>query len=217
MKKYRICFLVVLLTFICGCFCGCVNNNIKAICNALVPVANLSIVSFDGSGESQLGLPNLGHSFIVIKNTSSQELIAGNYPLAPNEEVCIGTWSIKEHFGVWYNVESNYINYNNKYDGRVSVTQQISLEELNSISNFIANHNKWSALKNCSYFAINLWNSIAQESEKLSTYLIYKPAKLVNELKQFNEFNINQIFNTSTDVGYFLESGYKTFTFGGKQ
>lgn len=178
-------------------------------------IALLSIFAFDGKSECKWGLMNLGHAFLSIENVSNDTLEILNYTLDTDKTVCIGTWSIKEHFGVWYNVESNYYSTYNKYDGRVSVTIGLTAEDLDTLCSFIANNDKWNPLNNCSKFALNAWNSVASESERLLKPIIYTPSNIVNQLKQFDSYEINRPMITENKFGYFSSSQFVSFGFNG--
>lgn len=190
---------------------GCNKSNIKKYTTySSNDIAVLSIYTFDGSGEGVFALPNLGHSFLTITSLNSSFKIC-NYQLIENETICIGTWSILEHFGVWYNLESNYINFNNKYNGRISLSKGIDLKDIDTISSYIDKNDEWTPFKNCSCFAIGLWNSVAKPSENLDTYLIYTPSKLVKDLKSFTSYDINKTIKTQGEFGYYKNYEYVSF------
>ena len=183
---------------------GCTNTTSKQkTIIKTTDVALLSLFTFDGKKESTLGLMNLGHSFLSIENISSDVIKIANVTLAPNETIAIGTWSISAHFGIWYNVESNYIAEHNKYDGRLSITTGISLDDMVSITNYILSHDYWTPLANCSCFALNLWNEVAENSEKLSKPLIYSPSHLAKCMKNFENYEENKEIITDTNFHYF--------------
>ncbi len=212
-------FSVAIFIFVSSmCFYSCkTDSKTRRIENIENAVATLTIFTYDGKGESKFGLMNLGHSFLSISNMSQSDIIIGSYKLNSNESVCVGTWSIQEHFGVWYNVESNYIRLYEKYLGRLSVTKYLEENDIETICDFIATHDYWSPIYNCSYFAINLWNSVAKQNEKLDTYLIYSPSKLSSQLKTFQEYQINKSIKTNYDFGYFNETMFVSFNLEGDE
>ena len=177
-------------------------------------VAKLSIVSFDGASESVLGLMNLGHAFVVIENNSSEDMIVGKYNLKSGRAVTIGTWSIAEHFGIWYNVENNYIEYCNKYDGRVSLSKEISIDDLNKINTFISTNDRWGVLKNCGYFATNLWNTVAKDGEILNVG--YTPKSICSVITNTPNFEKNIVIPVSDEMGYFDSENYISFKLEGE-
>lgn len=210
MKKIIVVLLMVILTPLITA-CNKAREYVAKIDNT--DTALLSIFTFDGKSESSFGLMNLGHSFLTIENISSEPIDICNKTIHSGETICVGTWSIRDHFGVWYNVESNYITEHNKYDGRVSVTIGIGSDDIDTISDFIYKSDNWNPLHNCSYFAINLWNNIASNTEKLDIGgLFYTPAKLKSEIIKFPNYEINREIITDTDFGYFNDTTYVSHT-----
>ena len=176
-------------------------------------IALLSIFAFDGKDETKWGLMNLGHAFLSIENISDNKLEILSFDLEKDKTMCIGTWAIKDHFGVWYNVESNYFASYNKYDGRVSVTISLNEEELNKLCSFISTKDRWNPINNCSKFALNAWNSVASEEESLIKPLIYTPSNIANQLKKFDSFEVNRPIVTDKEFGYFDKDKYVSFGF----
>ena len=190
MKKFSL-FLILICVF---AFFGCsTNKSVKLEATfSTNDVATLSIFSFNGKGESKYGIKNLGHSFLSITNNSTSNITIAGKEIEPNEEIYFGAWSLSVHFGIWYNVESNYIEFYNKYNGRVSVDKGITIEDIETISDFILTNDTWTPVNNCSRFAIRCWNSVAKESEKLNLRLVNTPTKLIKNLKKFENFEINK-------------------------
>lgn len=201
LKKFcLILVLVVCLLPLWGCSSS--NREYKTSISAQ-DVAKLSLFTYDGKSESVFGLPNLGHSFLSIENISEENFKIGNRIVAPNETIALGTWSIQAHFGVWYNVESNYISEYDKYNGRVSITTGINLEDIVVINEYISKNDNWSPLDNCSNFALGLWNGIAEDSEKIEIGLIKTPKKIAIELAKFDSYEINKEIITDTKFNYY--------------
>ena len=200
MKKiFTLCLLLVLSMIT---LTACKQEHHKTLIEAS-DTALLTLYTFDGSSESTMGLFNLGHAFVSIENISEVTIKIGKNTLEPHEAITIGTWSIKAHFGVSYNVESNYINNHNKYDGRISVTCGINSNDIATISKFIDNNDYWSPLHNCSQFALNLWNSVASTDEELVTPVIYSPGKIAKSLKNFEVYETNRQIETGDKMYYF--------------
>lgn len=174
-------------------------------------VARLTLFAFDGSTERKWGLMNLGHSWISIENISDNVLDLNDRKINCGEIVSIGTWSMLDHFGVWYNVESGYISEYNRYDGRVSITIGLSEDELHTVCEFISSHDKWNFLYNCSKFALNLYNSVATESEYIETPLIYTPAYNVKNIKKFDTYEMNKPIPATGKVGYYSNAKFVSF------
>lgn len=200
MKKiFTLCLLIVLSMIV---LTACKQEHHKTLIET-DDTALLTLYTFDGSSESTMGLFNLGHAFVSIENISENTITIGKNSLEPHQAITIGTWSIKAHFGVWYNVESNYIKNHNKYDGRLSVTCGIDSNDIVTISKFIDNNDYWSPLHNCSQFALNLWNSVANTDEELVTPVIYSPSKIAKSLKTFDVYQTNRPIETGDKMYYF--------------
>lgn len=210
MKKFLSFFILIMIA--CVVFASCSVNTPKHKTSVTSSdVALLTLFTFDGKKESKFGLFNLGHSFLSVENISSETITIGKVEVAPNETISIGTWSIKAHFGVWYNVESNYIKDYNKYDGRISITAGISSEDTEKMNNFILAHDYWSPINNCSNFALNLWNTVAEEDEELVRPFIYSPSKIAKALKNFEGYETNREIKTSDKFFYMDENTPKYF------
>lgn len=178
-------------------------------------IAELTLFTFNGDGEGKLGLMNLGHAFLSLKNTSSSTINLLNKTISSDETISFGTWSILQHFGVWYNVESNYIVQHNKYDGRLSITIGIDQEDIDTLCQFISTHDSWNPLQNCSNFALNIWNTVAMDSEKIEKPIIYTPSHIAKEIKKFENYEINKAIPTEDTMGYFDGSTYVSFQLEG--
>ena len=210
MKKFLSFFILIMIA--CFVFASCSVNTTKHKTSVTSSdVALLTLFTFDGKKESKFGLFNLGHSFLSVENISSETITIGKVEVAPNETISIGTWSIKAHFGVWYNVESNYIKDYNKYDGRISITAGISSEDTEKMNNFILAHDYWSPINNCSNFALNLWNTVAEEDEELVRPFIYSPSKIAKALKNFEGYETNREIKTSDKFFFMDENTPKYF------
>lgn len=202
------CMLCFFAVFMTACGGGTKVTTISADDDIIV-----TIYAYDGAGESSFGLMNLGHSFMSFENISDSEVYIGEYALAPNDIVTISTWCVSEHFGVWYNMESNYIKYHDKYNGRYSVSMGIKKDSLNEVEKYIKNNDVWRPTKNCTNFSIGLWNMLCESGEKLDTPLIYTPKKLVQNIKRFTTFEHNKSIVASDRLGYFDDNGFVTFAF----
>lgn len=168
--------------------------------------ALLTIFTFDGKKESTLGLANLGHSFLSLENISDHTITIAGVDIPVGKTLAIGTWSISSHFGVWYNVESNYITEYNKYDGRLSITTGITDEDVDKLTKYINNHDYWTPLTNCSCFALNMWNEVVSDGEKLPKPLIYNPAHIAKCIRNFESYETNKELITDSQFYYFQDS-----------
>lgn len=180
-------------------------------------IAYVSLFTYSGEGETSYGLVNLGHSFLSIENISTSDITLYNYTIPAGETITIGTWSLSKHFGIWFNIESNYIVNRNKYDGRYSVTTGVSVEDINKLNDFMSSHDKWGCLKNCSYFAQSFWNEIAEESEFIPYKPIFTPKYLEEEIQKFEEHEYNREIITNDTCYYFDGDTFQEFHFEGEE
>jgi hypothetical protein len=218
-KKFHIkAFILVFMISICSILSACNNGNNDYKVNMYnTDIAYFSLFTYSGEGESSYGIVNLGHAFLSIENISEEDIVVYNYTIPAGETVSIGTWCLSNHFGIWFNIESNYIDNCNKYDGRYSITTGISLEDIETIDDFMKDHDKWGALRNCSYFALSLWNEIAEDSEYIAEKPIYTPKYLEEEISKFDTHEINRAINTSNVCSYYNGDKYLEFHFEGDE
>lgn len=207
-----ICIIISSLTLVA---CGSNNDRTYSLSISDGDVAKLSLFIFDGDGEGKLGLMNLGHAFLSIENISDEPIHILTKNINAGETISFGTWSILQHFGVWYNVESNYIVQHDKYNGRLSITIGVNSEDIEILSKFISTHDRWNPICNCSNFALNLWNTVAESSEKIDKPLIYTPSYIAGEVKKFDGYEINKVIPTEDTLGYFDGSTYVSFQIEG--
>ncbi len=121
-------------------------------------VARVSIVSYLKNAF------DTGHSWLYIENISGKTLTVGVYTLEPGEAVSVGTfrYTRKEGRGIYYNVECYCVN---KFGAgaRYSLSENVTENELAKISQKINKYSsKWTPVKNCAYFAAEVWNSISR-------------------------------------------------------
>ena len=178
-------------------------------------IALLTLFTHDGKSEYKYGLFDLGHTFFSIENLTNNNLKLSKMTIKPNSTISFGTWPVLEHFGVWYNLESNYIAQHDRFNGRLSITIGINNEDINSISQFIENNDRWTPIHNCAYFAVNIWNMVATNSEYISKTLIYTPDFIAKEIRNFDNYEINKEIKTSDIIGYFDNNRYISFKMEG--
>lgn len=187
-------------------FTGCGNDNRTRELNiSSDDTALLSIFSDNGKSESNFFLQNYGHAFLSVTNISDATFFVGDWEVDPDETITIGLWNVLQHSGVWYNLESNYIEEYNKYNKRVSITIGIDSEDIKALSKHINNNDRWTPLYNCSKFALKAWNLVAEENEKINDKFIVSPSYLVNEITKFEEYQENKDCNTEKVIRFYKE------------
>ena len=203
MKRYFIGLFLIIISIVF--FHGCKDDRVRTLSVDSSDVALISIVADDGKKDSNIILRNYGHAFLVIENISQDILVIGDREVLPLESITIGLWNIKEHFGIWYNIESNYISEYNKYRNRVLITIGINLEDIDSINSEIRACDKWTPIFNCSTFATKLWNLVAEEDEKINDKLLLSPSYLVKEITKFKGHERQKEIITNKNIFYYGE------------
>lgn len=203
MKRYI--FVVFLLILSISILSACKENTDRQLNVTNDDVALLSIFADNGKSESNLLLRNYGHAFLSITNITDNSFTIGDREVAPNETITIGLWNVLEHFGVWYNIESNYIAEYEKYTHRVSLTIGIGNEDINTLTEIIKNSDRWNPFFNCSTFALKMWNSVADENEEIYKKLIVSPSYLVKEITKFDDYEENRECVTDKNIKYYNE------------
>lgn len=190
----------------------------------------VSIYSNDSNGSSNSSL--LGHSWIEIYNNSTQSFYIGHYLLLPFSGVTVGTYGNKSHLGIYYNLEYlNYISqtntpnngsiytngstysseyYSNDYnsnDGRVSLTNVVSLFYYLYINVVLNSSDSWGLFDNCTNFATNVWNTVSDI--QLSVPIISTPSNLKNQIKNISNVTYNRpLCGNSVKVGYYQGNSF---------
>ena len=122
----------------------------------------------------------LGHSWLLITNTSNSTLTVGKFPLPAGECVYVGTWGNLQWDGIWYNAEG-YQKREGELSNHNSVKMNLTSANLNTITSKINSHyNTWSVLDNCSSFAVECWNAVS--STDLSAGIPNLPTHLAQNI-----------------------------------
>ena len=199
---------VFLILAMCFMFVGCgapAATPDRTVANTVGPgsLIELSIYTYDGNGHGIFLVPNLGHSFVSAKNVSAGSLTIGNYVLTPGEEITIGTFVQTAHSGVWYNIEAAYTTIGT-YQNVVSLTIGVSdASKITAITDYIINSDYWSFTKNCTDFALDIWNIAAGEDAIEVSGLFTTPTALQAQLMRFNEFELNRLLSVASDPSYY--------------
>jgi len=203
MKRYVFVALLIFMSIFT--FSACDGNKDRGLDVSDDDVALLSIYADDGSSESNFLLRNYGHAFLSIENISDTSFTIGDRQVNAHETITVGLWNVLEHFGIWYNIESNYISEYNKYSNRYSLTIGISLEDIQKICELIDKSDRWNPFFNCSTFAMKVWNLVAEDNEKINSKLIVSPSYLVKEITKFDDFEKNRECVTDKNIQYYKE------------
>lgn len=182
MKKALILLILLLL---CGCGQTVSVQKRKIAEGSGTAAARLTLISYDGKDECSYLIQSYGHSFLMLQNTSETPLpLTGDAVLAPGESVTFGWWAIDRHLGLWFNVESEYIHKAGRYGERVSVSADLSEEQLTRLRAFLEKNDSYSPLGNCAKKAAACWNEVLPENAIILGFFA-TPGELCAELKRF--------------------------------
>jgi len=166
-----------------------------------------TLTTFNGSTEKEPFVANLGHSWLSIENHLDHSINLNGYDVSPNETVTFSVWAVVDHFGVFFNLEANFIKSRGKYDGRMSISTNINESDLDIINDYIKNNDSWETTKNCSFWSIHLWNLVVSQEYQVKTQtLIYTPTRLMNSLLEYSDVVTNKEYNNTGDI-FMMENG----------
>ncbi len=172
-------------------------------------VGTLTIFSSNDGGNSSWNTS--GHAFISFKNTSSSSIKFGGLNVGAGHEITIGTWGNKSnHVGIWYNLESYFVNNQNAYSNRVSLSMDVTQANINTINNLISKNDTWTALNNCSSFAVKIWNAVS--SKTLSSGIPNTPTSLMSSIKSKSGYETGRAIGSTTPIGYVSNGSFVSVT-----
>ena len=108
--------------------------------------------------------PVSGHTWIYVENLTQETLQVGAYELPAGQGVSIGCFSftVKDGWGLYYNVEAHRENKHDRFDTHWTKTKTVNRAELEELSRNLLNFpNTWNPVINCSTFAFSMWNSVS--------------------------------------------------------
>ncbi|MBQ6706874.1 MAG: hypothetical protein IJN07_05155 [Clostridia bacterium] len=162
-------------------------------------IGTLSIFAANDGSTSSWSIS--GHAFLTFKNTSCSPITVGGLTVWVDNEITIGTWGNKEpHDGIWYNLESYIINTYGSYENRVSLSIDITQNDVDLINAVIANNDTWSETNNCSSFATKVWNEVS--SIALSAGTPNTPTSLMLSIKSKAGYETARSVQNNTNIGY---------------
>ncbi len=190
------------------------STSITAFAAEVQPVADstlgtLTIFASNDGGSSSWNTS--GHAFIAFKNSSSSSVRVGGLNVGSGHEITIGTWGNKsQHQGIWYNLESYFVNNNSAYGNRVSLSMSVTQSDIDTINSIISNNDKWSLTNNCSSFAVKVWNSVS--STTLSSGSPNTPTSLMSSIKSKSGYQTGRSIGNTTPIGYVSNGSFVTVT-----
>lgn len=145
-----------------------------------------------------------GHAWIAFKNTYYQTIRIGGITVSPYGMATVGTFgNIEAHLGIWYNIESYYMNLYEDYDpypNRVSITIPVTQSQIDTINDIISNNDAWTATNNCSSFATKVWNAVS--STDLSAGFPNTPTSLRQSIIATGAYETEKPISSHSAVGY---------------
>ena len=101
------------------------------------------------------------------------------------------------------------------YRKRVSLTRTINKSQLKKLNKTMKNNNQWSKTKNCAWFAVKAWNSVASKKLKLKGGIIKNPASLSKQIKKHGSYKKKIAISVNTsDLYRIKKDGQKVETDG---
>ena len=201
MKKIKFIF-ILLIPFLCS-FTSYSNGRIVLEYHSLTQAVRILDDNGNNIENQQVYTSGVGHSYIVIHNTTSSTVNVGYYKLPPNDNVSVGlrtacAWgsvsgslesssssdsSTFNHSGVLYNYDRMKFAVLERPKDDVYVTLDLSISKLNEISTIIKNQNNNYNLiwYNCSNFATEIRNKAADKNYYNGWFR--NPGAICNEIK----------------------------------
>lgn len=165
-----------------------------------------SITTFDGKTESKPFVRCLGHTWVSIDNQSGHSVRLKDHEIKNDEIITFSVWAVSGHRGLFFNLESNFIIQYDRYVGRQSLSINIDESKLRTIEDYIEDHHNWTLVKNCSCWAIQLWNQIVDEDYQLKTQtLVYTPQRLQKSMREYDCTETNRDFSRSGGIFYYQD------------
>lgn len=165
-----------------------------------------TIYSHDGKSESELLINSLGHAWLSVENQGNESIEFNSYEIAPEESLYFGTWGNSAKWGVCYNMEPNFSSQFGRYDGTISLSARIDSYQLDEIARFVSNNDLWNIIQNCSWFAIQCWNTAMDDEIDLPEYWIYTPANLSSNIMQYEEYKVNKPMTGAKGIFFYNEN-----------
>lgn len=173
----------------------------------------LSVYALYGSGSSSSSSNDgLGHAWIVVENGTRSSYSFYNTTLLSGETYSIGTWGNRKDPDTDNTVKKAWLNLESHFqmvgENTVSLTINISKEQLKTVSDKCIELNNWGAIKNCSYFASQVWNSVAPESKKVNSFFFPAnfPKTLKASIQKIDGYQTNRKIDKNDYIGYCTDS-----------
>ena len=174
-------------------------------------IIQLTLHSYDGKSECKNFIQAYGHTFLEMTNLTDYPIEVYQYLVEPHTSVTFSWWAVDRHMGIWFNLESWYIDLYNRYETRVSVSIYIDEADLSRINTYMRENDRYSPFDNCSKMSLTCFNLVAEQEEKISMPLITTPNYVVGQLKQFSECEFAKPITLYGEIGYRTQNKFHTY------
>ena len=211
MKK-RLLFILLSVTFTVTVFMFRVSTYKSPV--GTVPCGDsgliFTITTYDGKTESGWFVRSLGHTWVSLDNQTGHSVYLRDHEVKDGEIITFSVWATTGHRGVFFNLEAEFIRAYDRYIGRQSLSIPIDESQLADIGDYIENNDRWKPGKNCSYWAMQLWNVLADDAHRLPSPLFFcTPARLQKILREFDGVETDKDFSRAEGV-FFHKNGQQT-------
>lgn len=188
--------LVSVVLTMCLVLC-CLASSLAV--EAATNVGTLTVFAYNDGGSSSWNTS--GHAFLAFENTSNSKVTIGGLTVKSGEGITFGTWGNQSaHNGIWYNLESYFINVLSESTNHVSLSTSVTSDDVSSINTIIAENDKWGLFNNCSSFAVKVWNEVS--STTLSAGFPNTPTSLMSDIKSNSDYKTGRTVPKNNNIGY---------------
>lgn len=143
----------------------------------------VSLVSCTNNSSISSSLNTSGHSFILIENETSLNFTLVNNELGPYDAMSLGTYGNTSPKGLWINRELYLLGGKELSNGVSVMSRTITFREKDNMEEDLLFYIGWEYTKNCSYYAVNVWNNLFSDDLSASqSFGIPTPTGLYNDM-----------------------------------
>lgn len=121
-----------------------------------------------------------GHSWIMLRNLTQEEISVGHTSIEPEGIITFGTWGLvrsNPHLGLWYNLETYRYNNSVDYSDTVSYSEYWNQKQLQKLTHILLDDDltAWKLYTNCTNFVITTWNNVSELTHLTEGYSFLTP------------------------------------------
>ena len=166
--------------------------------------ASVYIISYKDEDGSSWSID--GHTFLSIRNDSSQTIKVGHYNLSSGSIMTIGSWgNIPDGKVAYYNIEKyRMLKTNLSYSPNVYYKVTVTQKQLSSLTSAINNNYTWTNTKNCARFARYSWNCMFSSDSKyhIDVANVETPRKMYTKIKKMSGSKKNFSFGSKRTCSF---------------